>query len=238
MSDALPATANKSAYQSLPRRYRRFVDHYVTGLTGVAAIQAVGCKSPHARTVAARVLRRPEVQAALEERTREVIADAGVRHERIIREMYAIATSDPRKLVDPATGMAVPLEKLDADIAAAISSVEVENISINGETGTRYKYRLWDKNKAADKLGQYLKLWDATRTSVTVDARSVTVNNGGGEAVLRAVDELLARAARVGESAANPPVDPHGPVLPAAVRDGSAGHRSSVDAGADSGSPE
>lgn len=225
MTDALPAST-KSAYSRLPRRYRRFVDEYVTGKSGTDSILAAGCKSQHARTVASRLLRKPDIQAALEERTREVVADAGVRHERVVRELYAIATLDPRNVVDPETGIAVPLERMDAATAAAISSVEVENISINGETGTRYKYRFWDKGKALDKLGQYLKLWDAARTHVNVDARSVTVHGADSDAVRR-VDEFVRRIATQGGAAAS---GANGPVLPAPLCDGAGGRGSPVDA--------
>jgi hypothetical protein len=239
MTDALPAPAQKSAYERLPRRRRRFVDQYVTGLTSAEAIRAIGCKSPHARSIANKWLRDPDVAEAVDQRTREAMADAGVRQMRAMQELYAIATSDPRKVVSK-DGKPLSLHELPDDIAACISSVDVEDISINGETGVRYKYRFWDKVKALDKLGQYLKLWDVPKPhNLSIDARSVTVHsNGGGEAVLRAVDELLARAARAGQPATDSAADSNGPVLPAAVRDGASGHRSPVDAGADSGSPE
>lgn len=237
MSDALPVISNESAYSRLKRRHRRFVDHYVTGEKAADAIRSAGCKSQHARTVASRLLSKPEIQAAIDERTKLFLQDTAARSHKTIGQVVAIAYLDPRKVVDPETGMAVPLQQMDPDTAAGISSVEVENISINGETGTRYKYRFWDKNKALEKLGQWQKLWDGPGAKVNVDARSINVN-ASGEGVLRAVDDLIGRATAVGVLAADTQAHPDGLVLPAPVRDGEAGHRSPLDAGEDSGGAE
>lgn len=226
----------KSAYEQLPRRYRRFVDEYVAGgQTATEALKAagIGRESRHVRKVASRLIRKPEVAQAIQERTAEVVADMGVRHERVIREMYWLATCDPRKLVD-GEGVQIPLHQLPADIAACISAVEIENISYNGESGTRYKYKFWDKNKALDKLGQYLKLWEARQTNVNVDARSVTVNAPGGPEALSGALRLLEQARAIAAPATAAPSDSDRLVLPAAVRDEPAGRGASVDAGEDS----
>lgn len=237
MSDALPIVREQSAFDRLPRRQKRFVEQYVIGCSGAEAMRQCGYKGLHPNAIANKWLRRPEIAAAVEERTGDHLRDVSARKHKTLEQVTAIAYADPRKVVDPETGMAVPLERMPADIAAAISSVEVENISINGETGTRYKYRFWDKNKALEKLGQWQKLWDSPGAKVNVDARSINVN-ASGEGVLRAVDDLLARASAVGVLATDTQADPNGLVLPAPVRDGQAGHRSPVDAGEDTGGAE
>lgn len=178
------------------------------------------------------MLQRPYLAQAVEERTKAYLDEIGVRHERIVRELYAIATVDPRKLEDE-NGKAIPLHKLDDATAAAISGVDVENISINGETGTRYKYKFWDKNKALDKLGQYRKLWDTKGPTVNVDARSVTVNATGGAEALQEAIRLLEQARAIAAPIAATLSDTDGSVLPAAVRDEPPRRRASLDAGED-----
>jgi phage terminase small subunit len=233
MSDALPIVREqKSAFDRLKRRQKRFVEQYVIGNTGSEAMRSIGYKGKYAHIRASRWLSRPEIQAAVEERTEAHLRDVTARKHKTLEQVVAIAYADPRKVVDQ-NGMAVPLERMDADIAAAISSVEVENISINGETGTRYKYRFWDKNKALDRLGQWQQLWDGPGTKVNVDARTAVVNVGGAEAV-RAVADLGSRIAGLVAGEGAPAPDPNGLVLPAPVRDGQAGHRAPVDAGEDS----
>jgi hypothetical protein len=220
----------KSAYEQLPRRYRRFVDAWIEGKTGVEAIKAAGYKRLYPHQASAKLRNKPEIQAAIEERTRQYIADVGVRHETVIRELYWLATCDPRKLVN-GEGVQIPLHLLPADIAACISSVEIENVSYNDETGTRYKYKFWDKNKALEKLGLYLKLWETSKTNVNVDARSVTNNVIAGPEALSGALRLLEQARTIAAPATAALSHTDGSVLPAEIRDESPGRGAPVDAG-------
>lgn len=182
-------------------------------------------------------LKRADIQEAIAEREQFYLGELGIRAERVLRETLAIATLDPRKLIG-ADGKPLKLQDLDDATAAAIAGLELEDISINGETGTRYKFKFWDKNKALDKLGQFKKLWDTKGPTVNVDARSVTNNTvhvGGGEAI-RAVAELGRAIAAIGASARASAPDQNGPVLPAPIRAEQAGRGASVDAGKDQGS--
>lgn len=240
MTDALPIVREqKSAFASLKRRHKRFVEQYVIGSNGAEAIRLCGYKGQHPNVRASKLLARPEIKAAVDERTDAYLRDVSARKHKTLEQVVAIAYLDPRKVVDPETGMAVPLQHMDPQTAAAISSVEVENISINGETGTRYKYRFWDKNKALDRLGQWQQLWDGPGAKVNVDARSVHLSaNAAGANVLRAVDDLIGRATAVGIPAAHQEADPNGLVLPASVCDGQGGCGSPVDVGPNPGSAE
>jgi hypothetical protein len=236
MNAVVEQPQTESAYDRLPRRHKRFVDAYVPGLSAAEALRRSGYKGPYPEVFAYRLLKKPEIRSAVEDRTQHYIQEMGVRAERIIRETLAIATLDPRKLED-ANGKAIPLHKLDPEVAAAIAAVEVENISMDGETGTRYKYKFWDKNKALDKLGQFTKLWDAKGPTVNVDARSVTNNviAASPDALSGAV-RLLEQARAIAAPAATALGHSNGPLLPAAVRDEPAGRGTPVDAGSNKGS--
>jgi phage terminase small subunit len=229
------ATSHKSAYDKLPRRLKRFVSQYVAGDTPANAMRLAGYSGLHPRVVGHKWLKRPEVRAAVEEETERLVAEVGVRQVSVLRQMHAIASADPRKLVDE-NGQCVPLHRLDADIAAAISGVEVEEISSNGEKGTRYKYKFWDKVKANDRLGQFVKLWEARATNVNVDARSVTVNvDSGSEEAIRLLATVGSEIAALGSGEAAAAANPNGSLLPAPIRDGATGHRTPVDAEAGEG---
>lgn len=85
-----------SAYRTLRGRARKFVDHYLLGTTGVDAIKAAGFKGTRPEIAASKLLARPEVRTALEER-RAVLAEAvGLRQEAILREMMNIAFGTER----------------------------------------------------------------------------------------------------------------------------------------------
>lgn len=240
LSPPVPARRQKSAYDSLPRRHRRFVDHVVTGISGAEAIRLAGCRSHHGRNIAARWMRRPEIRAALEEREAQLVHDAGVRQHLIVQQMQAVAMSDPRKLVDE-KGVPIPLQTLDPMTAAAISSIEIEQVSSDGETGTRYKYKFWDKVKANDRLGQWLKLWDASRATVNVDARSVTVNAGDSAVAAAALQSVLRFGQQLAEGRPAIGVEASGAdgsVLPAALLVESNGRGASLAVEPDAGRSE
>jgi hypothetical protein len=237
MAANLPAPS-KSAYDRLPRRLKRFVDHYVIGGTAAQASRESGYKGKYPHVVGHKWLQRPKIKAAVDEATERYVADIGVRQVSIIKQMAAIAHSDPRKFED-ADGNTIPLHKLDEATAAAIASFEIEEISTQGREGKRYKYKLWDKVKANDRLGQFVKLWEARgaiNANVNIDNRSVTLNVGAGTAeALQYLADLGRTIATIGPSEVTAPADQNGSVLPAALCDGPAGHRAPVDAGADTG---
>jgi hypothetical protein len=133
------------------------------------------------------------------------------------------------------------LHELDNDTASALAGVDVEEVSKDGYFGQRFKYKLWDKNKALDKLGQYTKLWDAKGNVTNVDARTINASTTsvhvGGPAAVSAAVQLLERLNAIGAGDAAALCDPNGSVLPAAVCPQPAGRGTSVDAPADQGSP-
>jgi phage terminase small subunit len=235
-----PAPRRKrTAYEKLPRRLKRFVDHYVIGATAEAAMRASGYTGRFPSGIGSKWLRKPEVKEAVTEATERHMQEIGVRQFTVIQQMHAIATLDPRKLVDE-NGVLLPLHKLDAATAAAISSVEIEEVSSNGESGTRYKFKFWDKVKANDKLGQFLELWESNRVAnVNVDARSVAyiVDKGSQEAV-RILAGVGREIAALGASETPALSDQDRSVLPAALCVGQGGHRTPVDAPQNPGDSE
>ena len=97
------------------------------------------------------------------------------------------------------------------------------------------KDKFWDKVKANDRLGQFVKLWEQRATNVNVDARSVTLNvDRGSEDAIRALDDIGRQIAALGSGQAPALPNPHGSVLPAALCDGQEGRGTSVDDGEDS----
>lgn len=255
MSTSPPLIANttpgiQSAFLALDKREKRFVVAYVASLNGSRAIVEAGYKGRHPSRKAYKLLQRPDVRSAIEEYERYYLAELGARAVTAMRETLAIATSDPRKLVwqefeDIPAGKKVgdrkELQELDGMTASAIAGLEVEEISSNGEHGRRFKYKLWDKNKALDRLGQYTKLWDAKGNVTNIDARTVnntantTVAVGNAEGLRESVS-LLEQIRTIAALPGHAPGDSDGSLLPAAVRPESAGRGAPVDAGADSGS--
>jgi phage terminase small subunit len=227
-------------YSKCTKRQRLFVDEYLASRTAASAYIAAGYKGENPTDAAWMLLKKPLIRDAITERRAQLLDDVGLRQERVLCETYAIATSDPRRLENE-LGEVVPLHLLDAKTAAAIKAVEIEDVSIGGRVGKRYKYQFWDKPRALDKLGQWMKLWESAHASINIDNRRVEVHSASdprSEATLRAVNDLIGAVRALGEGLPAPKDDPNGSLLPAAVRDAPQGHGAPVVAGEDSGDPE
>src|SRR5260370_2267800 len=85
------ATELTGSYQRLKRRHRRFVDEYLTGKRGREAIKAIGFKGTRPDVAASKLLARPEVRAAVEERRAVLCEAVGLRQESILAELMKIA---------------------------------------------------------------------------------------------------------------------------------------------------
>lgn len=131
--EAVPAapgelkTPEKSAYEKLKPRFRRFVDDIVMGETGVQAAKNLGFGGEGPRFYASKLRKRPDIRAAIEERETEAMETAGITRTRTWIEVGRIAYFDPAKLVGP-NGEHLPLHELDEDTRAAIAGVEVEEL--------------------------------------------------------------------------------------------------------------
>lgn len=145
-------------------RRARFIEAYVSnGGNGTKAAVAVGCPEKTARSAGSRMLRHPEVVAAVEARRAAVLAEAraktGLTVERTLQEVARLAYFDPRKLFN-ADGSMKKIAELDDDTAAAVASIEIDEIGLEGTViGQTRKIKHWDKNAALEKamkhLGQY-----------------------------------------------------------------------------------
>lgn len=152
------------------RRRALFVEAYLTN--GGNATQASIAAGYSARTAGQQgyiLLKQPEIQRVIAERQaatqREAERITGVSVERTLRELGRIAYMDPRRLVDE-KGNLKALSELDDDTAAAVASVEVEELfEGRGEDrrsiGVVKKVKFWDKNSGIEKamkhLGQFEK---------------------------------------------------------------------------------
>lgn len=81
----------KNAYATLKRRHRRFVDEYLIGKKGNEAMKAIGFKGKHPEVAASKLLARPEVRAAVEERRAVLCEAVGLRQEVILSGIITIA---------------------------------------------------------------------------------------------------------------------------------------------------
>lgn len=223
----------------------RFVSEYLKDLNGTKACERMGYEGDCGQAAHA-FLRDPFTKGLIAERMSRMVAQNEIAQETVLNELAAIAFNDPRAFFDE-FGNLRDIHSLPREVAASISSIEVsEEIDESDDgrktTATRTsKIKFWDKGAALDKLGRYLKLWEAAKqqVNVNVDNRSVTVHqHASSEGALRAVDELIARALAIGAAPGPAAPGADGLVLSAALPAEPGGYGTPVDDRAHQGSAE
>ena len=163
LPETTPPAPARSAYDQLTGQQRRFVDAWLSGMSGKDAAIAAGSKAKNPEEWACRTLKKPLVRTAWMERDAEAAERAGITHTMIYTHLKHVATFDHRKLYDPATGEPLPIHQLPAEVAAGLAGTEVEEI-FEGQgkhrrhTGRIHKYRSWPKTDALRTLAQIKRM--------------------------------------------------------------------------------
>jgi len=152
--------------QGLTPKQKRFADEYLVDLNASAAYKRAGYRARgHVAEVdASRLLRKAKVSAYIAEKRQKMSEQLDIESRDALRENARIALSDIRKLFDE-RGCLKPIHELDPDAAAALASVEVEEIfegkgKSRKHVGRLIKLKLWDKNSALDRLMKYFGLYE------------------------------------------------------------------------------
>ncbi len=187
-----------SAYAKLRRRRQKFVDAYVDTGVGAEAMRRIGFKGKAPRIAACKLLALPDIKAAVEERTEQAIAEAGVRTVRVLQEIARVAHFNPKHLRGP-DGKLLKMHELPDEVAAAISSEEFD------AAGNLVKYRTHPKNEANRLLLQYLKVLVEQHEHAGVDGAPIEMRDVGGNDlnVARRIAFLLASGLRAADGPAS-----------------------------------
>lgn len=159
LATADPSLELVRALRRLTRVQRRVLKELPKHRSLWQALTALG----HSTATGNRWMHRPHFARARELIEQQAIDSIGVTHHRILTEAAAIAFSDPRKLFNE-DGTLKAIHELDADTAAALSTLEVEErFEGSGEdrkrVGSLHKVKRWDKHKALELLGRYRRMW-------------------------------------------------------------------------------
>ena len=146
------------------QRAERFAREYIQDFNGARAAIAVGYSEKTARAAGSRMLTKVIVRDRLAELAKAKMESLDVSTERILLELARIAFRDVRKLFD-LEGNLKSIKDLDDDSAAAISSIDHDELfQYFGEgqrkkIGTTTKVKMSDKVKALELLGKYRTLF-------------------------------------------------------------------------------
>ena len=138
----------------------RFVAEYRKDLNATQAYIRAGYSEKGAAQSAEKLLRNPEIAAAVAEKTEAQLEKANLTAELVLEEMRRVAFSNVQDLFD-ATGNLRPIHELTREQAACIASLEV--IIKNAEAGDGHldrvhKIKIWDKPRVLEMLGKHFAL--------------------------------------------------------------------------------
>lgn len=159
-------------------KQRRFIDEYMVDLNATQAAIRAGFNPHSAGNYIVRIMKKPEVRAAIERKMAEAARRTEANADRVVRELARIAFLDPTTVVDPRDAEI----RKDAceDDRACIASVKVEE----SDTGVKREVRFYDKNRALELLGKHLGMFqDKTQLELNAPVQVVVHDDiGSGKA--------------------------------------------------------
>lgn len=154
----------KSVNKPLEPREKMFVGFYLESLkTNDAALKAGYSKHTAATTASLWVSDpkvKPHVYKAVQEAMKRREHRTEVTQDRVLLELARIGFASGKKIVDKKDSIK-SLHDMDDDTAAAISSIEIEEIfagsgSERRRVGHKKKVRFWNKNDALNTMAKHL----------------------------------------------------------------------------------
>lgn len=146
---------------ALTQKQKRFVAEYLIDLNATAAAKRAGYSEKTAYSIGVENLKKPEIQFAIQEAQTERQKRTEITQDMVLRETAKLAFFDIRKMFDK-SGKPLDISQLDADTAAALVGLDVQDVSDNdGDyVGFVKKYKMADKIKALELLGKHLGTWE------------------------------------------------------------------------------
>lgn len=147
-------------------KQQKFADKYlVTGNATLSYTYAYKVKNENtAKSAGQRLLTNVDVKQYIDKKREKLSQKAGITQERVMQEIGRLAFSDIRQLFDSNSNL-LDIKKLPDDIAAVISSIEVDEITSIGrinkkQKGVIQKIKLWSKEKALEMLAKHFSLYN------------------------------------------------------------------------------
>jgi phage terminase small subunit len=142
-----------------------FCNEYLTDLNGTRAYMSAGYKPKNSNVAAVqagKLLRNAHVRAYIDKRLLTLRNNLEITQERVLKEYSRICFSDPRKAFNE-KGMLKNIHDFDDDTAAAIASVESEELfegrgKDREHIGTLRKIKFWDKRGALQDMRTHVRL--------------------------------------------------------------------------------
>ncbi|MGI9298588.1 MAG: terminase small subunit [Gammaproteobacteria bacterium] len=131
----------------------KFVEEYLVDFNAAAAARRSGYSERTARSIGQELLTKPDVQAALADRSKELSDDLDVSPQRVIRELAIIAFQDQDNYSTWGPN-GVELRE-SSELGEALTRAVAEVTETRTKDGGSIKFKLYDKIKALELIGKY-----------------------------------------------------------------------------------
>lgn len=138
-----------------------FCNEYLTDLNGCQAAIRAGYSKKTAQEQSSRLLSTVKVQKRLSELMKSRSDKTKITNERVLIEIARIAFNDPRRAFDQ-NGNLLPIKDWPEDVAAAISSIKINETKIAGSDDgviTTKEIKFWSKDKQLELAGKHLGMF-------------------------------------------------------------------------------
>ncbi len=147
---------NQSIDKELTPKQDKFVDEYLVDLNATQAAIRAGYSKRSANNIGPGNLLKPIIQEAIQKRRLKLQQKLHITQERVLEEEARLAFVDIESMFDD-KGNLLPVNKIPEDARRAIAGVEVIEGVVKGET--KFKYRLWDKGRALERISKHLGIY-------------------------------------------------------------------------------
>jgi phage terminase small subunit len=135
--------------KKLTAKQQRFVDEYLVDLNATQAAIRAGYSAKAAASIGEENLRKPEIQAAIQQRMRAIQERTEVTAEKVVRELAAMAFYDPATIGDAQINGPADIKKLPEQVRRAI-------IGWGWDKHGNFTLKLSPKTPSLDLLARHL----------------------------------------------------------------------------------
>lgn len=174
----------------LPKQ-EMFCQAYCATLNGAESARRAGYPKKNARNLASQLLACLHIQVRINQLRENVAGKFNITREGIIQQYARLAYSDSRKLYTE-HGAIKPIHEIDDDTAAAINSVEVDSVKLEGvEIGKTTKLKMATKREALDSLCKVLGFFAPEKIDNNVNITQ-PLTDAQVDKILMSIPELIA----------------------------------------------
>lgn len=157
--------------RSLTYKQELFCREYVIDGNATRAAESAGYSKNTAYSIGSELLKKPEIQAFIDDLNEERVSALNITHEQILTELLAIATSNVQDFVRE--NEIIDIASLPRRFTAAVQSIKTTTKIIDDVAVTTTELKLHPKMEALKTLADYAGLLQAKKIDITTNGKDI-----------------------------------------------------------------